>query len=78
MAWGGYNKAGDGGACLAMRPYQVAGLNWLANWLVAFSFPLAQYLLGPYTFVLYAGVTPTATTDAVDFRGGRFAPEGEA
>ena len=33
---------------------------------------------GPYTFVLYAGVTPTATTDAVDFRGGRFAPEGEA
>ena len=32
---------------------------------------------GPYTFVLYAGVTPTATTDAVDFRGGHFAPAGE-
>ena len=33
------------------------GLNWLANWLVAFSFPLAQYLLGPYTFVLFVAST---------------------
>ena len=30
------------------------GLNWAANWLVAFAFPLVQRALGPYTFLIFA------------------------
>jgi SP family facilitated glucose transporter-like MFS transporter 1 len=32
-------------------------INWLANWLVAFSFPQVQAAMGDYTFLCFAGST---------------------
>lgn len=32
-------------------------LNWVANWLVAFSFPLLKRVMGQYTFFLFTGTT---------------------
>tara|TARA_B100000519_G_scaffold167948_1_gene152474 strand:- start:427 stop:873 length:447 start_codon:yes stop_codon:yes gene_type:complete len=29
-------------------------LNWLANWVVAFTFPLINSVLGPYSFLIFA------------------------
>ena len=32
-------------------------LNWVAYWLVVFTFPIFQHALGPYTFLLFFAAT---------------------
>jgi hypothetical protein len=45
------------------RLYSVAGaalgifVNWVANWLVAFSFPILMTFTQPYTFLIFVGTT---------------------